>query len=69
MRNGGSFSAAKDGMSDVYPLQLRLVVMQEANQLTLRISKKVCLNIFSISLVFMDLFWLFFLKNGFILAA
>ncbi|RWR80338.1 ubiquitin carboxyl-terminal hydrolase 8 [Cinnamomum micranthum f. kanehirae] len=40
MRNGGSFSVAKDGMSDVYPLQLRLIVVQEANQLTLRISKR-----------------------------
>lgn len=58
MRNGGCFSVAKDGMSDVYPLQLRLIVVQEANQLTLRISKRVCFNIFSILLIFIGFFWL-----------
>ncbi|XP_058105702.1 ubiquitin carboxyl-terminal hydrolase 8-like isoform X1 [Magnolia sinica] len=39
-RNGGSSSVAEDGMADVYPLQLRLSVMREANQLSLRISKR-----------------------------
>lgn len=39
-RNGGGSFVSKDGMSDVYPLQLRLCVLQEANQLTLKISKK-----------------------------
>ncbi|XP_077241064.1 ubiquitin-specific protease 8 isoform X2 [Tasmannia lanceolata] len=40
MRTAGGFSAAGDGMADVYPLQLRLSVMRDANQLTVKISKK-----------------------------
>ncbi|XP_052208779.1 ubiquitin carboxyl-terminal hydrolase 8 isoform X2 [Diospyros lotus] len=40
MKNGRSFSAAEDDMADVYPLQLRLSVLREANSLGVRISKK-----------------------------
>lgn len=36
-----SFSAAEDDISDVYPIQLRLTVMKEANTLAVRICKKV----------------------------
>lgn len=44
-REGKSFSAAEDDMADVYPLQLRLLVLHESNSLGIRISKKVSLRI------------------------
>ncbi|KAI6669738.1 hypothetical protein NL676_004623 [Syzygium grande] len=40
LKESRSFSAAEDDMSDVYPLQLRLSVLREANSLAVRISKK-----------------------------
>ncbi|XP_030522298.1 ubiquitin carboxyl-terminal hydrolase 8 [Rhodamnia argentea] len=40
VKESRSFSAAEDDMFDVYPLQLRLSVLREANSLAVRISKK-----------------------------
>ncbi|EXB39662.1 Ubiquitin carboxyl-terminal hydrolase 8 [Morus notabilis] len=39
-KEGRSFSAAEDDMADVYPLQLRLLVLRDTNSLGVRISKK-----------------------------
>ncbi|KAK6926494.1 Peptidase C19, ubiquitin carboxyl-terminal hydrolase [Dillenia turbinata] len=39
-KDGKSFLAAEDDMSDVYPLQLRLSVVRETNTLGVKISKK-----------------------------
>lgn len=35
-----TLSAAADDISDVYPIQLRLTVMREANNLAIRVCKK-----------------------------
>jgi hypothetical protein len=43
MKNGRSFSASEDDISDVYPLKLRLSVVRETNSLGVRICKKVSL--------------------------
>ncbi|KAM3692493.1 hypothetical protein ACJW30_08G093200 [Castanea mollissima] len=40
MKNGKSFLASKDDMTDVYPLKLRLSVLRETNSLGVRICKK-----------------------------
>ncbi|XP_068634550.1 ubiquitin carboxyl-terminal hydrolase 8-like isoform X4 [Aristolochia californica] len=40
MKSSRNLSVAEDGISDVYPLQLRLSVLRESNQLNIRISKK-----------------------------
>ncbi|KAG2674250.1 hypothetical protein I3760_13G125300 [Carya illinoinensis] len=40
MKNSGSFSAAEDDISDVYPLKLRLSVLRETNSFGIRICKK-----------------------------
>ncbi|KAG9445256.1 hypothetical protein H6P81_016596 [Aristolochia fimbriata] len=40
MKSSKNSSVAEDGISDVYPLQLRLSVLRESNQLNIRISKK-----------------------------
>lgn len=41
-----SFSVVEDDISDVYPIQLRLTVMREANSLAVRVCKKVCAGFF-----------------------
>lgn len=41
MKDGRSVSAAEDDMSDVYPLQLRLSVLQDSSSLGVKIMKKV----------------------------
>ncbi|XP_068649736.1 ubiquitin carboxyl-terminal hydrolase 8 isoform X2 [Aristolochia californica] len=40
MKSSRNLSVAEDGISDVYPLQLRLSVLRESNQLNIRVSKK-----------------------------
>lgn len=40
LKDGKSFSATEDDMTDVYPLQLKLSVSQETNTLGVRINKK-----------------------------
>ncbi|XP_024962612.1 ubiquitin carboxyl-terminal hydrolase 8 isoform X1 [Cynara cardunculus var. scolymus] len=40
VKDGKSFLAAEDDMTDVYPLQLKLSILQETNTLGVRISKK-----------------------------
>nr|XP_043634427.1 ubiquitin carboxyl-terminal hydrolase 8 [Erigeron canadensis] len=40
VKDGKSFSAAEDDMADVYPLQLKLSILPEANTLGVRINKK-----------------------------
>lgn len=41
MKRVGSFSAGDVDIADVYPLQLRLSVLREANSLGVKISKRV----------------------------
>uniref|UniRef100_A0A7N2KN18 Uncharacterized protein n=1 Tax=Quercus lobata TaxID=97700 RepID=A0A7N2KN18_QUELO len=43
MKNGKSFLASEDDITDVYPLKLRLSVLRETNSLGVRICKKVSL--------------------------
>ena len=43
MKRVGSFSAGDVDIADVYPLQLRLSVLREANSLGVKITKKVYL--------------------------
>ncbi|XP_050112341.1 ubiquitin carboxyl-terminal hydrolase 8-like isoform X3 [Malus sylvestris] len=40
VKDGRSFSAAEDDMTDVYPLQLRLSVSRETNSLGVKVTKK-----------------------------
>lgn len=41
VKDGRSFSAAEDDMTDVYPLQLRLSVSRETNSMGVKVTKKV----------------------------
>lgn len=45
MENSGTSSLSEDAADDVYPVMLRISAVQGTNVLTVKICKKVCLDI------------------------